>query len=103
MDEFIGLWGSDENGHPHIELHADGSATGSDGANGIHTTYAVDGRTARLAPRASTLRAVIGVDDWLRAARTLELDGDTLTVRNAKGAVIGTLTRETPPDPPHSV
>lgn len=89
-----GRWSSDETGDPHLELMEDGTVDGSDGCNGISTTYTVDGNVVTLEPAASTLMACEGVDDWLRGAATLEIDGDEAIVFNRDDEEIGTLTRE---------
>lgn len=89
-----GLWISDENGRPRLEFHADGTVAGTDGCNGIHTTFTLDGATATLAPALSTLKACTGVDTWLRAVHTVSLEGDELAVYDRAGAKIGRLVRE---------
>lgn len=91
--EVVGLWGQDAAGEPHLEFTADGEVHGSDGCNGITTTYTVDGGRISLAPFASTLKACEGVDDWLRSVRSAEVDGDVLVAMNAAGTKVGELTR----------
>ncbi|WP_221585936.1 META domain-containing protein [Microbacterium sp. G2-8] len=85
---------SSENGRPRLTFSSDGTYSGSDGCNGLQGGYTLDGDTITLAPGLSTLRACRGVDSWLHAAKTLELDGDTLRVCDATGAEIGALTRD---------
>ncbi len=94
-----GKWGSDEAGDPFLEFRADGDVVGTDGCNGIATTYRIDGTTVTLEPWASTMRACPGVDGWLQHARTLEITGseenaDEMTVKDKDGKEIGTLIRE---------
>nr|BFF07814.1 hypothetical protein GCM10023233_27830 [Brevibacterium otitidis] len=94
-----GVWGSDEKGDPFLNFKTDGNVIGTDGCNGISTTYKIDGATVTLDPWASTMRACEGVDDWLQHARTLELtdsneNADEMTVKDKDGEEIGTLIRE---------
>ena len=91
--EVVGLWGEDAEGQPHLEFTADGEVHGTDGCNGIVTTYTVDDGRISLAPFASTLKACAGVDDWLRGVRTAEIDGDVLVAMTATGTKLGELTR----------
>jgi heat shock protein HslJ len=91
--DVVGHWGDDATGQPHLEFTADGTVQGSDGCNGIVTTYvAADGRY-ELAPFASTLKACMGVDDWLRGVRAVEVDGDVLVALDSSGERLGELTR----------
>jgi heat shock protein HslJ len=91
--DVVGTWGEDTTGTPHLEFTADGQVRGSDGCNGIFTSYAVDGHRIELAQFASTLKACPGVDDWLRGVRAAELDGDVLVVLDGTGARLGELPR----------
>ncbi|WP_435747725.1 META domain-containing protein [Microbacterium sp. PMB16] len=91
--DIVGLWGEDATGKPSLEFTADGEVRGSDGCNGIVTTYTVEGDRIALAPFASTLKACMGVDDWLRGARAAELDGDVLVALDATGERLGELAR----------
>ncbi|WP_336660451.1 META domain-containing protein [Leucobacter sp. USHLN153] len=89
--DLIGTWKSDEKGNPHLTFTEDGKVQGSDGCNGISTTYKIDGDRVALEPFVSTLRACPGVDDWLRGVRELEFSGDALSVINGDGQSVGTL------------
>jgi heat shock protein HslJ len=91
-DAVTGTWGSTTNGQPHLAF-ADGTVTGTDGCNGISTTYTVDGDTITVASFMSTEKACAGVDTWLRSVRSVEIDGDALIVYNSSGDQIGTLDR----------
>jgi heat shock protein HslJ len=91
-EAIIGTWGSTATEQPHL-VFDDGQVSGSDGCNGISSTYTVDGPTITIKPFMSTLRGCIGVDTWLRSVSTVEIDGDALLVRNAAGDQIGTLDR----------
>ena len=91
---FIGTWSSDEPGEPHLTFGNDGTVRGSDGCNGISTTFTSDGEIAVLKPFASTLKACSGVDDWLRGVSSVSLDGDIMEVSDSEGEAIGTLQRE---------
>ncbi|MEV0984195.1 MULTISPECIES: META domain-containing protein [Brevibacterium] len=94
VESVVGRWSSDEKGEPHLNFTEDGKVGGSDGCNGIGTTYEQDGSTVTLTRFATTLKACMGVDTWLREARHLEIDGETMTVMNGDHEEIGTLTRD---------
>lgn len=93
IEKLVGLWGEDSSGQPHLEFAADGTVHGSDGCNGITTTYSVNGDRVDLARFASTLKACPGVDDWMRGIRAVEVDGDVLVIKDASGAELGNLAR----------
>ncbi|WP_298040773.1 META domain-containing protein [uncultured Microbacterium sp.] len=92
-EDIVGTWGTDAEAEPFLEFTEGGDVRGSDGCNGIHTTYTVEDDVVELAPYASTLMACMDVDDWLRGVRTVSIDGDTLTVMNDQGETIGELGR----------
>lgn len=89
-----GLWVSHENGRPHLDFRPDGTVAGSDGCNGIHTSYEVSEGVATLAPFLSTLKACGGVDTWLRKVHTVRTDEASLAVFDSEGTRIGSLVRE---------
>ncbi|MBC6496514.1 hypothetical protein BEP68_16950 [Microbacterium sp. 4-7] len=93
VEKLVGLWGEDASGQPHLEFTADGEVHGSDGCNGITTTYSVNGDHVDLARFASTLKACPGVDGWMRGVRAVEIDGDVLVIKDASGTELGTLPR----------
>lgn len=93
IEKLVGVWGEDSSGQPHLEFTADGEVHGSDGCNGITTTYSVNGDRVDLARFASTLKACPGVDDWMRGIRAVEIDGDVLVIKDASGAELGNLPR----------
>ena len=89
----VGTWASDEEGQPQLVLGEDLTVTGSDGCNGITTTYRLDGGAVEFDDFMSTLKACPGVDTWLSAVKTASIDGETMTVRNRAGDEIGVLQR----------
>jgi heat shock protein HslJ len=93
VEKLVGLWGESASGQPHLEFAADGTVTGSDGCNGVTTTYSVNGDRVDLARFASTLKACPGVDDWMRGVRAVALDGDVLVIMDATGTELGSLPR----------
>lgn len=93
MHDVAGTWRSDEPGQPYLAFNAEGAAWGTDGCNGIGTTYTLEKSTITIEPWIATARACLGINDWLRMARYAEIDGDTMIVRNQHDEVIGTLTR----------
>lgn len=101
MDDVLGTVWLDETqdtqgdqGHPYLEFDEDGTVRGTDGCNGIVSTYTIDGDRIVIEEFTSTLRACQGVDDWLRGVREVRVDGDVLVVSNADGETIGELQRE---------
>ena len=93
-DQLLGKWSSEEPGNPRLEFVTAGEVRGSDGCNGIFSTYAIDGDRATIKPFASTMRACQGVDDWLRGVRSVAIDGDTLRAYDDAGTELGQLQRE---------
>lgn len=92
-DPLIGRWESNEPGNPKLEFTADGAVTGSDGCNGIFSTYVVTDDGAVIGMFVSTLKACFGVDDWLRGIHSVRLQGDIMVVCDRSGAKIGELRR----------
>jgi heat shock protein HslJ len=92
-DSVVGTWGDTGASEPHLVLASDGSVTGTDGCNGIATTFAVDGTSVEFESFMSTFKACEGVDTWLSAVHSAEVDGDEMIVSNASGDRIGTLKR----------
>lgn len=92
--DVLGTWVSDEKGTPKLVFEAAGTVTGTDGCNGIATTYSVASDKITLKEFASTRMACQGVNDWLRSVREVAIDGDTLLIFNNKGEEIGTLSRD---------
>lgn len=89
----IGKWESCEPGTPWLEFTPEGIVTGSDGCNGIVSTFVVSEEGATIDMFVSTLRACVGVDDWLRGVHTVQLRGDALVVFDRSGARLGELQR----------
>lgn len=88
-----GTWQSDSAGEPHLILSDDLTATGTDGCNGISTTYVVDEGVIEFKSFLSTQKACQGVDTWLSKVKTASVDGETMTVLNSAGEEIGVLHR----------
>lgn len=93
-EQLLGSWSSDERGNPRLEFVIAGEVRGSDGCNGIFSTYAIADGRATIKPFASTLRACQGVDDWLRGVRSVTVEGDTLHAFDGSGTEIGQLKRD---------
>ncbi|KTR81432.1 hypothetical protein NS354_12460 [Leucobacter chromiiresistens] len=92
--DVVGTWFSDEQGKPTLTFDDSGKVSGTDGCNGIGSTYAIDGDRVRIKSFVSTMMGCPGVDDWLRGVREVRLSGDELLVFNSSGDEIGTLQRE---------
>lgn len=95
QDALRGEWTSQEQGRPHLDFDGSGEVKGSDGCNGIMTSYTIEGDHAVLAEFAQTLMACEDVDDWLGRAHEVAVDGNTMTVKDSSGAIIGQLERGT--------
>lgn len=95
QDSLRGEWTSKEEGRPHLDFDGSGEVKGSDGCNGINTSYTIEGDHAVLEMFASTLMACEGVDDWLRRVHEVSVNGNTMTVKDDSGAEIGQLQRGT--------
>lgn len=93
--DYVGAtFSSTAQGEPHISFSDDGTFKLDDGCNGAGGEYTVEDDRIVLDPIGySTLKACTGVDDWLRAAKSVEVENDTLTVFNSSGDEIGTLTK----------
>ncbi len=94
VNDLLGSWSADETGKPRLAFDANGGGNGSDGCNGIATSYRLQDDRVQLAPFISTLKACAGVNDWLRGVREVAVQGDTLRVFDASGQEIGQLRRE---------
>ncbi|MGO1770879.1 MAG: META domain-containing protein [Microbacterium sp.] len=92
--EVLGTWTSDEKGSPSLSFAEDATVTGTDGCNGIASTFAIDGDRIVIDEFATTRKACEGVDGWLGGVREVAVEGDTLIVSNAAGDEIGELTRD---------
>lgn len=91
-----GTWGTPDSsgqGEPGLNLADDGKVTGNDGCNRLMGDWTeTDGKVA-FGALASTMMFCEGVDTWLVAATSAEVDGDSLVVFNEAGEEIGTLPR----------
>ncbi|MDF2992947.1 MAG: hypothetical protein K0S37_3461 [Microbacterium sp.] len=85
-----GTWG-DTSAH-HLVL-SDGTLKGSDGCNGMTGAYTTDGREIVVTLGPALARGCLNVDTWLSNIATATVSGDTLTVFNRAGELIGTLPR----------
>ncbi|MCW4466522.1 META domain-containing protein [Glutamicibacter sp. MNS18] len=88
-----GIWGSQDEGQPWLELSPDGTASGSDGCNRLMGEWTADGSEVTLAPVATTRMYCEGVDTWLSGIDRATVEGDTLRVFNQGDEEIGTLHR----------
>ncbi|SDQ17711.1 META domain-containing protein [Leucobacter chromiiresistens] len=92
--DVVGTWFSDEQGKPTLTFDESGKVSGTDGCNGIGSTYTIEGDRVRIENFVSTMMACPGVDDWLRGVSEVQLSGDELQVFNDSGDEIGTLQRQ---------
>lgn len=89
-----GTWGdADTRTEPSLVLAEGGALTGTDGCNRLHGSWTQDGDTLAFDRVASTRMACPDVDAWLSGLARAVIDGDTMTVLQESGDVIGTLTR----------
>lgn len=91
----VGSWGEDAPSRPHLTFTEDGRVAGTDGCNLLRGEWEADGATIEFDLMASTRMACLDVDDWLRSVAAARIDGDTMHLRDASGAEIGTLERST--------
>lgn len=101
----VGTWGNGYNTdkQPYFELSlaADkdasfdqaGFVTGSDGCNRLSGQWFLVEGELTFQQLGGTMMACEGVDTWLSNAAAATIDGDVMTVIDAKGAPIGTLDR----------
>lgn len=96
-----GRWASSKPGSAaFLKITADGSLTGSDGANRISTTWSNDASGAIVEPFLTTQRATQGMEMWVGRTRRVEADGDRLTVFDQAGNHLGVLNRADEADEP---
>lgn len=88
-----GTWGEEGAGQPHLLLDEGGEFSGSDGCNRLFGSWEQDGAAISFGEVGTTLMACDGVDTWLSAADSAEVDGSTLRILDADGTEIGTLDR----------
>ena len=89
----VGAWGLVEPGQPSLELHPDGSFTGSDGCNRIGGSWRLDGDQVVFSDVFTTLMACEDIDTWLSRLATATVTEDFLVVRDQGASRIGTLQR----------
>lgn len=97
-DSVNGKWVSTKGSKAFLTLDADGTLQGSDGANGITSTWASDDAGALIESFVSTQRAAPGMEMWVAKARRVEAAGDRLNVFDHAGNHLGELTRATDSD-----
>ncbi|GAA2100532.1 META domain-containing protein [Brevibacterium salitolerans] len=85
-DAFLEFAEPDEEGAGHV--------SGSDGCNGVQGEYTLEEDTATIERGFGTLKGCMGVDAWLGDASSVVISGDEMTVLDADGEEIGTLSRE---------
>jgi len=78
---------------PSLTLASDGKVSGTDGCNRIVGSWTAEGSAVEFSELATTMMACEGVDDWLNAAVTGTVDGNTLTVYDKGDNAIGELQR----------
>ncbi len=89
-----GTWnGEGERNAPSLTLTEDGRLTGTDGCNRLLGSWSESEGVVSFNEVATTMMLCRGVDDWLSKLATARIDGDAMTVLNAEGTEIGTLTR----------
>ena|SRR5690349_7839629 len=81
---------------PYVEFLEDGTWRGSDGCNGQSGSWSLS--PARGFEASQGVQTLIGcanvnVGGWLDDARTVQIDGDLLVLRDAEGAETGRLRR----------
>lgn len=87
----VGTWGETE--IAYLELGEDGALSGTDGCNRLIGSWEADGTAVTFVGVATTMMACEGVDTWLSALDTAEVDRDSMTVFDIAGEQIGVLDR----------
>ncbi|MBL3700912.1 META domain-containing protein [Leucobacter luti] len=90
---FTGTWSGTGENAPSLEISEDGAFAGTDGCNRMVGSGEVAEQSFEFGQFATTRKFCEGVDTWLSLAGSATVDGDTLTVLDADGAELGTLTR----------
>ena len=92
--DVAGTWGNEnQSGEPWLTFAEDGRFSGSDGCNQVFGSYTVSGDTVSFGEMGSTLMFCEGVDTWLSTAASADVTDNTMVVRDAANAEIGTLER----------
>lgn len=92
--EVTGIWGSQDQGQPWLELGDDGSLAGSDGCNRLTGSWSAEGGELSVGPVGATQMFCEGVDTWLLEIHRATVEGDTLHVFSQSNQEIGTLARQ---------
>lgn len=94
MSEATGSWhGEAARNTPNLNLNPEGRLDGTDGCNRLFGAWELQDDTVVFLEVASTRMMCRNVDDWLSKLATAKVDGDLMTVFNADGRQIGTLSR----------
>lgn len=90
--QFAGKWVDlDPSGGGELTFH-NGRLSGTDGCNGIGTTYTTAGNVAFVEPFMSTMMACTGPwSQWLTQVKTIHHYGVAMTVHGADGQLLGVL------------
>ncbi len=86
-------WYAAGQGDPFLEFSPEGAVSGTDGCNAIVSTWKAEGEEVVIAPFTTTQKACAGVDSWLSKVSKVQVDGDTMTVRDIEGNEIGELKK----------
>ena len=101
----VGTWGNGYNTDkkPYLELslaaekdanfEQAGFVKGSDGCNRLSGQWFLAEGELTFQQLGGTMMACEGVDTWLSKAAGGHIDGDVLTITDAKGSTLGTLDR----------
>ncbi|UVI37535.1 META domain-containing protein [Brevibacterium spongiae] len=92
----IGRWTAENNDRAFLEFHEDGTLRGSDGANGLATSWSDESAGVTVKPSMTTLKAAPGMITWVTKARRVEADGDRLALFDAAENHLGDLHRQPP-------
>ncbi|GAA1615787.1 META domain-containing protein [Leucobacter chromiireducens] len=91
---FVGTWTGSGSEAPQLEIAEDGEFSGTDGCNRLMGKAEIADDTLEFGQFASTRKFCEDVDTWLSTAGSATVSGDTLTVLDADGKEVGTLTRQ---------
>lgn len=89
----LGLWGEPPQG-PYVEISPAGAWLGYDGCNSIAGSWERSSGEIVVTIGSATEKACADVDAWLSRMATATIADRELTIRDADGATLGTLTRQ---------
>lgn len=92
----VGTWGATGEGKPQLVIEDGGTLHGTDGCNRLVGNWAETEGNITFSQLAGTRMFCEGVDTWLSDAVSAKIIKNSLEIRDAKNAKIGTLAHQEP-------